>query len=874
MIRRVRIKSVPKARTGYQVQGALANDVPAFGGADYNAYIGKKPSEVKKTISAVPREMANLEAEGGETVIGNIDGSMMPSFFTITGPRHSSGGVPLNLPDDSFIFSDTKSMKITDPAILKMFNANPKKGGYTPADLSKKYDLNKYRKILQDPNSDKMDRKTAEMMIKNYTMKLGALALAQESKKGFPQGIPELSKPYMEANSISEEDILPEKKEEQQEQPEQEMAESPEMQQQEGEEGMPMEMPNGEQIAQPQSMEQEQMEMPQGEMMQLGGFPGPYAVPQEYWFDDPNKRAAYDANTRKGAARIRDNNNDPDAERDYGRLADSYSPNGPNLDLPAEMNTLNQKYPFSEGFSEVPFIGGKNNKGWDKVRAEKPAKDKSYKQMDPNSEYMGDPYKQVGGVLDQDYTFPYHPTEMAYGGYLPKAQNGKSSREMTDAELEAQRQKRKDIEKIKGKKCPPGYRLLNGYCQKGNISSQEEKAVWQKRTGPLDMSKNEAYKKSMCTALQSGEYKGKTAQWLADGNKIAQSAVADLQKCENKEEIAKKSSTEDYDVKQLISDDCPCKDDKGVDIPGKFAQKDPTTGECKPETCKPVERCECEDGTDPGMNDDGTCKDCGEEEVIEEGQMAQERKDPEWWLQDSVNTLGAFGDAMSLKKYMPWEARVDLEEPRPTFLDPTRELAAQSEQANIAAQAASSFAGPQALNARLSQTQGQAAAQAANTLSNINNQNVNIANQFEANQVGVRNQENMLNQQMANRVYDKNVVANQQFDNAKRQAAANTRQQYNAAVTNRWKTDAMNQMYPNYQVGPGSGGRVDYTPTEKQVDPGAKTSTYGEKLKDLMSQGFSRETAEKMIMNEHKATYSKKGGSTPGYIYTDWPIFL
>jgi len=51
MLRKVRIKSVPKARTGYQVHGALANDVPAFGGADYNAYIGKKPSEVKKTIS-------------------------------------------------------------------------------------------------------------------------------------------------------------------------------------------------------------------------------------------------------------------------------------------------------------------------------------------------------------------------------------------------------------------------------------------------------------------------------------------------------------------------------------------------------------------------------------------------------------------------------------------------------------------------------------------------------------------------------------------------------------------------------------------------------------------------------------------------------
>ena len=148
-----------------------------------------------------------------------------------------------------------------------------------------------------------------------------------------------------------------------------------------------------------------------------------------------------------------------------------------------------------------------------------------------------------------------------------------------------------------------------------------------------------------------------------------------------------------------------------------------------------------------------------------------------------------------------------------------------------------------------------------------------MANQFENQQTGIRNQEAMLNQQMANRLYDKNVIANQQFDNAKRQAAANMRQAYNTAVTNRWKTDALNQMYPNYQVSPGIGGGVSYTPTEKTADPGVETSTYGEKLKDLISQGFSRETAEKMIMNEHKASYSKKGGSV-GYVYTSWPIFL
>ena len=123
---KVRIKRLPQARTGYQVRGGLVNDVPSMGGADYNAYIGQPDMKVSKSLTAVPREEAKLEAEGGETVMGNIDGSGMPSFYDIKGPRHTNGGVPLNLPDDSFIFSDTKSMMITDPVILKMFNNIPK----------------------------------------------------------------------------------------------------------------------------------------------------------------------------------------------------------------------------------------------------------------------------------------------------------------------------------------------------------------------------------------------------------------------------------------------------------------------------------------------------------------------------------------------------------------------------------------------------------------------------------------------------------------------------------------------------------------------------------------------------------------------------
>jgi hypothetical protein len=257
-----RLQKLPIARTGYQIQGSLANDVPAFGGADYNAYIGKPNQRVRKTMGAVPREEANLEAEGGETLVGDLDGSTMPSFFNIKGPRHSSGGVPMNLPDDTFIFSDTASMKITDPKILKMFNKSPKKGGYTPAELSKAYDINKYRKIMQDPESDKMEMKTAEMMIKNYVMKLGALAIAQESKKSFPQGIPVIAKPYMEANKITEADLMPEvaKQQQEQEQMQQQMMAQQQQQAPQGEmmppqEGAPTQMPSGEPIAQP-SMEE------------------------------------------------------------------------------------------------------------------------------------------------------------------------------------------------------------------------------------------------------------------------------------------------------------------------------------------------------------------------------------------------------------------------------------------------------------------------------------------------------------------------------------------------------------------------------------------------------------------------------------------
>jgi hypothetical protein len=289
---KVRITQLPMARTGYQVQGSLANDVPAMGGRDYNAYIGKKPKQDSRYLTAVPREDANLEAEGGETAFGDINGDGFPEHKIIKGKRHYEGGVPLNLPDGTFIFSDTKSMKISDCTILKMFNKPCGKKSYTPAELAKPYDINKYRTILEDPDSDEMTRKTAELMIKKFVIKLGALALAQEGKKGFPQGIPEVAKPYMEAVGLSDEDILPNDPSKQQQE---EMSEENNIPQMPNDYSEPIEdqpdgtaptqMPDGQPIAQPMPEEEMSPEMMQQAPMAMYGMSmGGYGLP---FYNDP-----------------------------------------------------------------------------------------------------------------------------------------------------------------------------------------------------------------------------------------------------------------------------------------------------------------------------------------------------------------------------------------------------------------------------------------------------------------------------------------------------------------------------------------------------------------------------------------------------------
>lgn len=191
---KVRIIGTPIMKYGGQTEDGydldLRNSYMGKGGKDSAGELGS----ISKTLQPVDREEANIEAEKGETALGDFDGDGMIEHMKIAGEKHGSGGTPLSVPQGTRIFSDTKKLKIKDENILKEFNKASKKNvkkGVTPAEIAEQYDINKYKAILDNPSSDHYQKKTAQLMIENYNKKLDKLFSYQESMKGFPQGIPE-----------------------------------------------------------------------------------------------------------------------------------------------------------------------------------------------------------------------------------------------------------------------------------------------------------------------------------------------------------------------------------------------------------------------------------------------------------------------------------------------------------------------------------------------------------------------------------------------------------------------------------------------------------------------------------------------------------
>jgi hypothetical protein len=825
-------KGLPQAKTGGFTGNNLNKQVISFGGADMNA--ASRHLENTRYLKQVPRDEANLEAEKGETAFGDINGDGFPEHMLIGGKRHSEGGTPLNLPDGTFIFSDTASMKIKDPAILAKFGK--KKGSYTPAELAKPYDLNVYRKILEDPNSDKVDKKSAELMIKNINLKLGALALAQESKKGFPQGIPEVARPYMEEMGIREEDLMPQKI-----QPEAQVNEQA-MQNPYENQGMGMQSPEEEMMEQGQGMQnpqEEMMEVPP--MAQYGMMTGDYSYPGQKFYRTGgalNKFAPGGSTYKIPENAIVIKRADYKTDEDYAIARNEQFAKAGDKPVYIEMPDGKYKKVTQKTKAIDPYTGDDLGKTWN------------------NSQEYASTFRDMEKSINSpefsktlaEYTKAAIKNKEKYinkAGKVGKLYDDFSKKDFTEKEIKdafIKHQKRnlalkangieasyfndandklytpeQMVKQGKAKTIKDAENIIKSYKDKG-ITSLNDAFI--KIGLPLDNS-----------ALEQATFHGYTD---ALKNK-ANFTPAQQKAFERWQEMEYGTSDEKGQGNVQIS-------------PIDAAYTNTSAGQNS--YYNPIEKEFVETDVEGEPIVDNTV-------AAEETPEAPYVSNPQAWKQDKLNLLNAGLDYFDVQKALPWAARYEPELLSPTFYDPTRELAAQSEQANIANTALAQFTGPQALSARSASIQGQGAKQAADTLSRYNNQNVGVANQFEANNAQIANEAQRFNQAQNKQLYDQNVIANQQYKNTKRALRHNLADAQNTLTTNMMQTDAMNQMYPNYAVDPRSGGRMHFT-QGKDLNPTLHQDAI--KYAESLSRSNLPEKVQEKLVTAYINTHGTGGG--------------
>jgi hypothetical protein len=923
MKHKVKIESLPKAKTGMQVGYGLYNRLATMGGLS-NAR-PQTGDSVSRTIGAVPREEANLEAEGGETVMTDLTGIGIPQHYTISGPRHAQGGVPMNLPDNSFIFSDFNEMRMKDPDVLNYFGKTAKKGGkgkgYTPADIAKQYDLNKYIQILEDPNADDIDKRTAEIMIQNYNLKLGALGLMQEAQKGFEDGVPEVSMPYMEHVGITEEDLGI------QQQAPQEMM-SPDMMMRGGSSrrklkgcttcghmqqgGMPPEMMGQEQMMDPSMMGQPGMEqqqegpseeefmaellpiieemiaqgadanditmelmsmqvppemimqaftqlgMPEGEAQMAIETAMAQGQPQQEqqmspeMMDHnmqgqgmtPDMMPAMDpAMMRMGGdpekdPRVKEGDPyvnagiSPDSKY-YGKHISIRNPgyidSKSNILISPEIVDINRFAGFKDKLRG--FVGAEQTPMNQRIRYTfQEGGEQGMEQMIAQALQEGVSPEEIVQALTQQGLAPEQAEQavmfiaqqmqqmqqgqqgqepmMRRGGYLPKAQSGQNTGykfpTTTDAFgnpiLVTEGDELSNVERMQRSRPGQGFGK-----QVQNLDKFMEVHSWYVGTlSPTD-------KEKFIEAVKSGK---------------KSDLITNFQKAYNdklREEAQKKKLSKEQTDKIINEVGFS---DKGVQkLDGKFGAFTSSRPyfNFEKDKAKPASPSDPADPDKPADVDRG---DIEFDDIIP-------YRDPttaEWTSPDIVNFRGAIQDKLGIKSYYPWAGRYNPEFAQPVYMDPSRELAAQAEIANIGVQGLGQFAGPQALSSRMTSVQGQGAKGAADTLGRYNQANVGIANQFGMQNAQQANQAQQYNLAKAEDLFNKGVITQQQRDNSLRQANAAIRQSFGQGWKNASDIAMMNATSEQYNIDPRT-GTVYHTGVERPMDPKRAAATFQERVR-------------------------------------------
>ena len=806
MKKRVRILNTPKFKGGgqYGPQTPPVDNMSSPGPGSYHG--GNDPEiKVRGTIEPTDWENATLEAELGETVVTNLQGEGIPEFYKIKGKRHYNGGTPLNLPPNSFIFSRDRKLAIRDKDVLKMFGMTPRKKGYTPADISKSFDLNKYREILLDPKSDHIDISTAESMIKNYNNKLAALALAQESLKGFDNGIPGFALSYLESLGVSPDDLL---------NPE----DGPDVEQiAEAMSGMETFQTGGSNMT-PQFYNeggQTYMKIAIPEYNH-GGPHGGMQLPPDLQALNPEQQAAYlqsvqeQGNTGGSYAQpVGDGLTQKDAVNEAAAVVEDVQKSTEIEETPdAEVETSTKSTkrqnvpkgstlhdPSKEGYDPSKVQEGhyvKENGRWFRVTGRK------------ESEYNGTPIDKLDKRLkgsEGDLRKAYGRLEQAlnnntdlqdklYEKYQANVKAKKPKGILKQSDLDAAAKLSKEEVLANYLNAQKEIMIINA--QKGNIGAQDKSDSWDRGWD----AKARAPKEYAKTAKELG------LDVLDPSKTFAfQAAYIGMQDLADDDEF--KDYLKDYSIGDKTQFGL---DDEGAGTKGRMTISgadgwwgNTTTGQAQLYSPQNLEwnKDEVEDIPDPVVEKEV------EKKKLEKGYIAP--TEAKWWTQDLVNIGGAVQDLYTAKKYEPYQATPAFEEAVPEFTDFRGTAARIGSMASAGARQAAMFAGPQALASSYGAMQGATADKILQAQEMEIKANTGIQNQFELANTQAKNQYNQMKAGLDTQLWDKNVVANQQFDNTKRALRNNLRTQFNAGWTNRGKTQTMNELRDDFAVDPTTG---------------------------------------------------------------------
>jgi len=825
-----------------QQGGATTGDQSGYGLVTNNLtpkqFNDEDGKSIRYSLSSVPRDMANIEAEGGETVLTDLNDDGQFGLYNITGPRHGSGGVPMFLPEQSFVFSDTQKMKLNRRELAEFGIESKKK--MTPAQISKKYQLNEFIGAMDSEDIDPIKFKSAELMIDKNQNKLSKLAFAQESKKNFEDGVPLASHPYLIGMGIDPieftqkvENITAEQAAQRmlQSLPPEEQAKMAALQQMMAQAGQQQQMP----------MAKYGSELPKAQdgkndyEFKYDFIPPTVAqdntrVFQPRVFDFKDAKDQFEKDEEKNKAFEEKYFGNTAIKQDEPDLTDfgitSVNQDAANQNTNTNTNTNTQSDTNTELRTTGAQIGGRRIdldgfKGGRSLGS-------GYKQ-----------YQELERLFTSDSPEWKATTDRAYAAFKANAlAQGIAEDQIPTKDVAMQNFLKYQENNYKIQDLVPDeYRyatqLDKGSDKAADVKKNENTQKLFNRTAELYPDQYEAYQIDDATTKMNQLFF--QAVTLAD------------------------NESDNPNLNYVAS---------GPDQKGNWADN------------KTISKAEGFYGNNT-LNQTLQVKESKKPEPKKEKEEKKKEFDipdvksltplsPEYWTQD-LNNLAAIA-MRDREMFLPWQPAVEIPKTDYVLEEPTRQLADVNEQLNIITQGAASYGNPQSFNARASQAQGKAFAQNANTFAQVHQRNIGTVNRGLAVNAQLEAGAKMEQNRRDVKLYDDTQLTLQNYMDEKNL----DREQYtglmNTAITNRANTANLNTLYPYFNIDPTTGGMIDVAdnlPAIVANKSAANTNNYGSytdranAYSQLQKDGFSEEDI-KTIMGSGSKTAPTKGAPSYG----------